>query len=105
MVKRIRFIRRTKAAVEWRERHLPVSVEQFETRPALPAGPVEVKIRALPQPSTSAENWWEFLQRTRAELQAAGSSLMTEEDVQWHIEDLRSGDERLDAVYRRIEDQ
>ena len=30
---------------------------------------------------------------------------MTEEDVQRHIEDLRSGDERLDAVYRRMEDE
>lgn len=81
----------------------PDGTLNLETRPEVPAGPVEVTIRAVAQPSASTENWWEFLQRSRAELQAAGSTFMTEEDVQSHIEDLRSGDERLDAVNRRMD--
>ena len=83
----------------------PDGTLELEARPDLPAGPVEVIIRAVRQPSLSTESWWEFLQRSRAELQAAGSPFMTEQEVQEHIEDLRSGDERLDALYRQIEDE
>jgi hypothetical protein len=83
----------------------PDGTLNLETRPEVPAGPVEVTIRTVRQPLASTENWWEFLQRSRAELQAAGSTFMTEEDVQSHVEDLRSGDERLDTVYRRMEDE
>jgi hypothetical protein len=71
----------------------------LEARPQVLAGPVEVIIRAMPRPSVSDENWWEFLERSRAELQAADSPFMTENEVRAHIEDLRSGYERLDAVY------
>jgi hypothetical protein len=83
----------------------PDGTLDLEARPDLPAGPVEVIIRAVRQPSLSTESWWEFLQRSRAELRATGSPFMTEEEVQKHIEDLRSGDERLDALYRRTEDE
>ncbi len=77
----------------------------LETRPEVPAGPVEVTIRSMPQTLAETENWWEFLQRSRAELQAAGSSFMTEEEVLRHIEDLRSGDERVDAVHRQFDNE
>jgi hypothetical protein len=83
----------------------PDGTLELEARPNLPAGPVEVIIRTIQQPSLSAESWWEFLERSRAELEAAGSPFMTEAEVQDHIEDLRSGDERLDALYRQIEDE
>ena len=78
---------------------------ELDTRPEVPAGPVEVTIRALRQPSSSTENWLEFLERSRSELEAAGSYFLTDDEVQAHIEDLRSGDERLDALHRRIEDE
>ncbi len=80
----------------------PDGTLQLESRPDLPAGPVEVVIRAIGHPSVSSEGWREFLPRSRTELQAAGSPFMTEREVQEHIEDLRSGDERLDAVHRRV---
>ncbi len=83
----------------------PDGTLELESRPELPAGPVEVTIRAIGQPSSPSENWWDFLQRTRKELQAAGSPFMSEDEVQVHVEDLRSGDERLDAIYRRLEDE
>jgi hypothetical protein len=30
---------------------------------------------------------------------------MTEDEVRRHIDDLRAGDERLDGVYRRMDDE
>jgi hypothetical protein len=83
----------------------PDGTLELDGRPEVPAGPVEVTIRALQQPCSSSENWWEFLERSRSELQEAGSSFMTDEDGQAHIQDLRSGDERLDAIYHRMDDE
>ena len=40
----------------------PDGTLNLETRPEVPAGPVEVTIREeLRQPSALTENWWEFL--------------------------------------------
>ena len=78
---------------------------ELDTRPEVPAGPVEVTTRPLRQPYSPTENWWEFLERSRSELRAAGSSFMTDEGVQAHIENLRSGDDRLDARYRCTDDK
>lgn len=49
------------------------------------------------------ENWWEYLQRARAELEAMGHPFSTEEEINSYIEELRSGDERIEEVYRQIE--
>jgi hypothetical protein len=34
--------------------------------PPLPAGPVELLIRALPKSVPPAESWWDYLHRARA---------------------------------------
>jgi hypothetical protein len=81
----------------------PDGTLELADKPNLPAGPVEVVIRPLIPTAKPGEDWWAYLQRARAQLEAAGHRFMTDEEVTAHLEDLRSGDERLEEVYRQIE--
>jgi hypothetical protein len=83
----------------------PDGTLELEERPGLPAGPVEVIVRSLPEARAGAEDWWQYLQRARAELEALGHRFSTGQEVNAYIEDLRSGDERIEEVYRRIEEE
>jgi hypothetical protein len=58
----------------------PDGVLVLEETPALPPGPVEVVIRALPA-SGSEEGWWEYLQRCRAEMLAQGHRFRSREEI------------------------
>jgi hypothetical protein len=78
---------------------------ELEKSPSLPAGPVEVTIRALPTASASGEDWWQFLQRARKELETSGHQFRTKEEIDAEIDDIRSGDERLEEIYRQSEEQ
>lgn len=75
--------------------------------PGLPPGPVEVTLRSVPaeQPSAAGarEDWWQYLQRARAELESAGHPFRSKEEIDADLEDLRSGDERLEEIYRHGE--
>jgi hypothetical protein len=53
----------------------------LEETPALPPGPVEVVIRALPPAQGSEEGWWEYLQRSRAELLAQGYRFRGKDEI------------------------
>jgi hypothetical protein len=50
-------------------------------RPSLPSGPVEVIIRSLPTADTASEDFLHYLQRARAELEAADTSFRTKEEI------------------------
>ncbi len=67
---------------------------KLDAQPGLPAGPVEVVIRPLSSEGGAAD-WWEYLQRARAELEAAGYPFRTKEEIDAEIESLRSGDDRI----------
>jgi len=59
----------------------------------LPAGRVTVVLRPeLVTPKEGKENWWQHLQRSRRELEAAGATFMNGAEVNAHIEWLREGD-------------
>jgi hypothetical protein len=59
----------------------------------LPAGRVRVLVQAVElPPSRPQETLMDFLQRSRKELEAAGSRFMNDEEVAAHIEWLREGD-------------
>jgi hypothetical protein len=83
----------------------PDGTLELENNPRLPMGPVEVTIRALPTVGGGSEDWWQFLQRARRELEASGHRFRTKEEIDAEIEDIRSGDERLEEVYRQSEEQ
>jgi hypothetical protein len=70
----------------------------------LPAGRVRVRVERLAEPAPPKEDWWQCLQRIRAEREQSGYPFMTEAEMKAFIEDLRSGDERLEEVYRQVEE-
>ena len=73
-------------------------------RPSLPSGPVEVIIRSLPTTDTAGEDFLHYLQRARAELEAASAGFRTKEEIDAELGELRSGDKRLEEVYTQIVD-
>jgi hypothetical protein len=56
-----------------------------------------------PKPPTDGEDWWDFLQRARKQLEESGHRFRTKEEIDAEIDDIRSGDERLEEVYRETE--
>jgi hypothetical protein len=76
----------------------PDGTLELDQKPSLAPGRVRVVVQPLegvPQSATE-ESLWEFMQRTRRELGAAGSHFMNEEEVRDHIDWLREPD-RIDA--------
>jgi hypothetical protein len=71
---------------------------ELDSPPNLPAGPVEVVLRLLSSPAQSSEDWWQYLQRARAESEAARGPYRTEEDIEAERQDFRRGDE----MYRQV---
>jgi hypothetical protein len=83
----------------------PDGTLDLDEKVALPAGRVRVTVEALPaDQGPTREDWWQCLRRARAERETAGYPFLTEQELHDHIEDLRSGDERLDEVYRQAEE-
>lgn len=78
----------------------PDGTLELSERPALPVGPVEIVIRPLSASQAGSEDWWQYLQKARAELQAAGHCFRTKEEIDVEIAELRSGDERIEGVRR-----
>jgi hypothetical protein len=78
----------------------PDGTLELDERPALPPGPVEITLRPLGVSTAGQEDWWQYLQRARAELEAAGHHFRTKEEIDAEIDDLRSGDDRIERAYR-----
>ncbi|MEX2121914.1 MAG: hypothetical protein WD847_20205 [Pirellulales bacterium] len=55
---------------------------QLDSRPNLPAGPIEVVLRPLSVPVPAEDDWWQQLQRARAELEAVGGPFRTSEEIE-----------------------
>jgi hypothetical protein len=83
----------------------PDGTLELEGQPDLPVGPVEVVLRALATPPASEEGWWPYMQRIRAEREAAGYHFMNEAQMQAHLDWLRDDEERMDRIYREMEQQ
>jgi hypothetical protein len=75
---------------------------ELAERPSLPAGSVEVTIRSIQEVQTAGEDFLQYLRRARIELEAAGAKFRTKEEIDTDLEELRSGDERLEDVYNDI---
>jgi len=65
----------------------------LDEKPALPAGPVEVLIRAQPAKSEGGESWWEYLERGRAELLVQGQTFRSSEAIEADRVRARQADE------------
>lgn len=65
----------------------------LDTNPELPPGRVTVVLRQETKGVVPQEDWWQHLQRIRAEREASGYPFMNDEEVTAHIEWLREGDQ------------
>jgi hypothetical protein len=74
---------------------------ELDSPPNLPAGPVEVVLRSLASPDSGNEDWWQYLQRVRAELEVAGGPFRTAEVMDKERQDFRDGDDRIEEMYRQ----
>ncbi len=66
----------------------------------VPPGRVRVIVESL-ETQEGKESLVEFVQRTRRELEAAGHRFRTKEEIDAEIEELRSGDDRIEEAYRQ----
>ena len=64
----------------------------LDRKPPLPSGRVTVLLRQAPNQAPVNETWWQSLQRSRRELEAAGSNFMNDAEMDAHIDWLREGD-------------
>lgn len=81
----------------------PDGTLELDEKPDLAPGRVAVTLRQIMEPSAVGETWWELLQRSRRELEAAGNPFMNEQEVNAHIEWLREGD-RIDELLRHVDE-
>jgi hypothetical protein len=77
---------------------------ELDQTPNLPQGRVKVIIQAG-SPRRPDGGWWQYLQQARRELEAMNYPTMTESEVQSHIEWLRGDNDRIEEVYREMEEQ
>ena len=77
----------------------PDGTLELDQKPNLSPGRVTVVLRQESEASPPEENWWQFLQRIRAEREASGYPFMNEEELKAHINWLREPD-RIDEMLR-----
>ncbi len=65
---------------------------ELDERPRLVPGRVTVVLRSHSTATAGTEDWWQFMQRTRLELETAGSPFMNEQEIAAHIDWLREAD-------------
>jgi hypothetical protein len=83
----------------------PDGTLELDQKPNLPPGRVTVVLRQEPQaPAPPKEDWWEYLQRIRAEREAAGYPFMNEAEMNAYVEWLREEDP-IDELLREADEQ
>ena len=60
----------------------PDGALEVRERIRLAPGPVLVIIQPLPAAAPPRENWWQYLQRARAEAEAEGGPFRSEEEIE-----------------------
>jgi hypothetical protein len=83
----------------------PDGTLELDEKPNLPAGRVTVVLRPQAEVKPLQEGWWPLMQRIRAEREAAGYHFMPEAEMNAHLMWLRDDEERMDTIYREMEQQ
>jgi hypothetical protein len=81
----------------------PDGTLELQDTPSLPAGPVEVLIRAVPAIGPPTETWLQFLQRGRAELLAQGEVFRSKEDIDAEFARERLRDDEAEGDMERLQ--
>ncbi len=63
----------------------PDGTLQLHEKPNLPPGIVTVILRQASAPTAAQEGWWPYMQRIRAEREAAGYPFMNEPEMEAHL--------------------
>jgi hypothetical protein len=82
----------------------PDGTLELDQKPSLPPGRVTVVLRQESPQAPPPEDWWQFLQRARKELEASGARFLNEEEMKAHIQWLREPD-RIDALLRQADEE
>jgi hypothetical protein len=77
----------------------PDGTLELDQKPDLAAGRVTVVLRQEAKEEAPKEDWWQFMQRIRAEREASGYPFMNEAEMNAYIEWLREEDP-IDALLR-----
>ncbi len=71
---------------------------ELDEKPNLAPGRVQVFLKMLPEGKPLQDNWWDYLQQARRQLEKMGHAFRSKEEIDAEMEDLRSGDERLETI-------
>ena len=82
----------------------PDGTLELDQKPNLAPGRVQVVLRQESPPTPTTEDWWQYLQRCRRELEASGAKFMNDEEMKAHLEWLHEPD-RLDEMLRQAEEK
>jgi hypothetical protein len=88
----------------WRAHSSPMARWNWTQKPNLSPGRVTVVLRQQSEPPPPKENWWQYLQRSRRELEASGAKFMSEEELKAHQDWLREPD-RIDEMLRQANEE
>jgi hypothetical protein len=83
----------------------PDGTLELDEKPNLAPGRVKIILQPATPSAPGQEGWWPYLQRVRAEREAAGYHFLNEAEMQAHLDSLREEEDRLDRIYRDIEMQ
>ena len=82
----------------------PDGTLELDHKPNLSPGRVTVVLRQESEATPTKDNWFQHLQRIRAEREAAGYHFMDEKEMQAHIDWLREED-HIDVMLREMDEQ
>ncbi len=77
---------------------------ELDQTPKLPPGRVIVVMRPEIEPE-SAEGWWPYMQRVRAQREAEGYHFLSPTEMQSHLQWLREDEDRLDRIHRETDQE
>ncbi|HBI41554.1 MAG TPA: hypothetical protein DDY78_01690 [Planctomycetales bacterium] len=77
---------------------------ELDQKPNLTPGPVTVVLRQeVGATPPVEEGWWPYMQRVRAEREAAGYHFMNEMEMEAHMQWVRDDEDRIDRIYREMD--
>ena len=80
----------------------PDGTLELDQKPSLSPGRVTVVLRQS-EANPPKQDWWQYMQRVRAEREAAGYHFMNEQEMQAHVDWLREPD-RTDVLLRQTDE-
>lgn len=78
----------------------PDGTLELDQKPDLSPGRVQVVLRGETDISPPKEDWWQYMQRARRELEQSGCRFMNEEEMETHLDWLREGDRIDDLLHQ-----